>query len=82
MLSKDIKVVDSLELFNLVPSGPTSLAWGRIKKYLEESCQQYASPTNSASAEILPQIDKILWGNGDSTTKVAKCKDLLAKLRT
>lgn len=37
---------------------------------------------NSASAEILPQIDKILWGSGDSTTKVAKCKDLLAKLRT
>jgi hypothetical protein len=38
--------------------------------------------TNNASAEILPQIDKILWGSGDSITKVAKCKDLLAKLRT
>jgi len=49
-----------------------------------DSLEGVVSPSasdNSTMAEILPQIDKVLWGRGDSVTKVQKCKDLLAKLR-
>lgn len=36
---------------------------------------------NTGSHKILQAIDAIINGRGDSVTKVAKCKDVLAKLR-
>lgn len=81
MLREDIEAVDKIELFSLVPLGPTALAWGRIKKELSELAQL---SHNTGSPKLLDELESSLveiHHTDADYPKYLRCLEIVKQLR-